>query len=164
MNARTHDGRTPLMAAAEFGATECATVLVEKGAYCLDLDAHEYLDSGFTALYWAAFRGNNQVVSLLLHAGANPRMINLLGETALETAQARGHQECVALLEAALAEPQRPRVLFKARALIDSARTIDKAFAEAQRNKSPRVAFQQAVLAAAPPYLKGRVADSVTLP
>jgi hypothetical protein len=105
------------------------------------------------------------IIRLILGAGANPTIRNNAGKTVLGLILAgHGDEAAIPLLEAAIVEPQRARTLFKARALIDGARTIDKAFPDALKTKRSRVAFTQALLAAAPPYLKGRVADGLPTP
>ena len=75
-------------------------------------------------------------------------------------ARRNNRQACIALLEAALVEPQRPRSLFKARALLDAAHDTHKARTGAQAKGHPAALQQQAAMAAAPIYLKQRVAQA----
>ena len=177
MTARNSLGRTPLMAAARVGATDCVTLLVEKSGYALDLDAWD--GHGCTALDLAGHFGQHQAVSLLLHAGADPTIRDNQGQTALQTAQAQGHQECVALFEAALAKPQRPHALFKARALLDAAHKhrqvllgndddAMRAMSEQQQQTPPprrtRAETRRRLVAAASACLKDRVQRGDPLP
>ena len=103
--ARNNLGRTPLMMAAAYGATDCVALLLEKCACALPLDLDVQDSGGLTALQWAANQEHPQIISLLLHAGADPTIKTRWREMPFGKAQARGQQECVALLETALAEP-----------------------------------------------------------
>lgn len=67
-------------------------------------------------------------------------------------------------MEAALAELQRPRVLFKARALLDARHDTRKAVQGARDKGLPPAEQQQNAVAAAPAFLKGRVEQGVGLP
>ena len=74
----------------------------ELATYYTEID---YVDSeGFTPLIWAARRGDNIAVDLLLKAGANPNIHTSLGDTALEFA-ARSSLVCVRMLLEAGANP-----------------------------------------------------------
>ena len=147
------------MVAAGQGATDCVTLVLERGAYALDLN--ETMQGDRTALHLAAYGGHHHVISLLLHAGADPTIRDNEDQTALGSAQPQGHQECVALLEAALAEPQRTCALFKARALLDTAYAVRKARVDARDKEGLRTsaAINRRPAAAAPVYLQGRVAE-----
>ena len=72
---------TPLMAAATWGKTPAAKLLIEKGAQ-LNLRNR----NGSTALLSAAFFGHPETVELLLSSGADPNVQNHRGHTALDTA------------------------------------------------------------------------------
>ena len=160
MTARTNRGRAPLMMAAMRGAADCMTLMLARVGD--EVNAQD--DDGLTALDLACHFGHHKAVSLLLHAGADPTIRDNDGQSALETAQAQGHQQCVALLQAALAEPQCPRALFKARALLDAAHATNKARTDAQTKGHPAAVQQQEAVAVAPVYLKQRVAQSEELP
>jgi ankyrin repeat protein len=72
-DARSPDGFTPLMLAAGDNHVETVKVLLERDA-TIDLELWHTNDggkSGWTALAFAAERGNSQVVLLLAEAGAN---------------------------------------------------------------------------------------------
>jgi ankyrin repeat protein len=67
VNARTADGITPLMEAAQNGSLASAVALIQNEAA---LDASD--DDGQTALMKGASHGRASMVKLLLEAGANP--------------------------------------------------------------------------------------------
>lgn len=116
-------------------------------------------------LHLAVSKGNSQIVKMLLDAGSNPLMHDAEGETARERAYATADEVCIALLEAAVAEPQRPRLLLKARALIDAPLTIETARTNARDKEGLGPAGQQEqAVAAVPLYLKQRVAQEQALP
>jgi ankyrin repeat protein len=56
---------------------------------------------GGTALHWAALKGHQAVVALLIAEGADLKALNNDGETALQVAQRAGRTEVVALLRPA---------------------------------------------------------------
>jgi uncharacterized protein len=58
-----------------------------------------------TALMMASIRGNAQLVQLLLHLGADPRLEDSKGQTALTFALKKGHADVAALLSAANPAP-----------------------------------------------------------
>jgi ankyrin repeat protein len=62
------DGMTPLMCAADRGYNGVAGFLIDCGA---DIDARD--NDGNTALDYARFQGNKELVSLLMENGATPR-------------------------------------------------------------------------------------------
>ena len=120
----------------------------------------------FTALHWAANKGQDQIVSLLLQADVNPTLRTRDGISPLDAAQAFSYHVCVALLEPAMVEPQRPRTLLKARALLDTAYAVRKARSDAHDKEGLRTeaAINRRAGAAAPVYLKQRVEEGRELP
>ena len=66
-NHRTHDGRTPLIAACLSGHTEMAALLISHGA---ELDSD--LDQTMSPLFCAAEEGHTRTTQLLLSRGADP--------------------------------------------------------------------------------------------
>ena len=161
-NAPTNGEFTPLMMAATFNSTRCVALLIDRGGAALDLNAKSIL--GCTALYAPAVVGHADIVQLLLQGGADPTIPDKRGDTALNAARRKNHQCCVLHLEAALIEPQRSRLLFKARALLDAAHATNKARTIAQTKGHPAVVQEQAAMAAAPVYLKQRVEQAQELP
>jgi hypothetical protein len=162
INARSSCGQTPLIVAAHNGATDCVKLLLARGGDALELDAVS--NAGNAAMLLAAQWGHAKTVQLLLQAGANPTIRNNSGNTPLYYAQLLVHQSCIVLLEPAMAEPQRPRSLLKARALLDAAHAIPKARTDAADKGQPPAVQQEEALATAPAYLKGRVAEGRDLP
>ena len=144
------------------GHIRCVVMLIDRGGDALDLSAKD--DGGRTALFKAAFHGHTDIAQLLVQAGADPTIPNNSGETALDAAGHCNDQLCIPLLEAALIEPQRSRLLFKARALLEAAHATHKARTDAQTKGHPAPLQQQAAIAAAPIYLKQRVAQAQELP
>ncbi len=152
------------MDAAGDGGAGCVAVLVDRGGHALELDAVEKRDGG-TALHDATLRNRPQILQLLLDAGADPTIRNTSGDTPLDLAGIFLHtRQCGALLLTAILEPQRPRYLLKACALLDAALAIPEARKDsANKGEPPAVQREQAV-AVAPAYLKRRVAKGRALP
>ena len=100
---------------------------------------------------------------LLLQAGADPSILNEEGDTPLDPAEFTS-RAARRLLRAALIEPQRTRALFRARALIDTGRTVTAAAAVLARKGLPTVLHQDIIAMAVPPHLAGRVAQAQELP
>ena len=88
---------TPLMYAAWKGQVEVVRMLVGAGAN-VDADAHS-----LTALMWACSQGHLPVVVSLLESGADPRVRNASGETALDVADDAGQDAIVECIQAWIA-------------------------------------------------------------
>lgn len=82
-NARDELGRTPLMNAARAGDLKSVQHLLKHRADP-NLATHK---ARWTALMWAARRGNPDVVTALLEAGANADLTDAKGQTALAIAK-----------------------------------------------------------------------------
>ncbi len=189
INARGERGETLLILAPPECATDCLRLLLTHGGPALDLDAQR--NDGCTALHGVAIWATPEALQMLLSAGVDPTLRNVLGETPFDMARQRQQQEvsefldeeeekewaasCVALLEAAMVEPERPRLLLRARDLIDTARTIlhiQSGGDDGQRRhqdaaplrKRTRAESHRKALAAAPAHVKGRVAWAQELP
>ena len=94
------------MRAAGCGATACVRLLVARGG-----DADAASETGATALHIAALEGHSQVVSLLLKAGANPRLFSEFdGMTPVQAARQAGLVALEAELVALGADPLPPPV------------------------------------------------------
>ena len=163
LNMKDDHGFTPLIDAAYSGATDCVKLLLARGGNALKLDAES--DRGSTALHQAACRGHSEIVLLLLLAGADPTIRNDDDRTPLNLAVSYA-RHCIALLEAALAEPQRPRFLLKARALLDVAHDRDMVCVQLAALGLPRDVGQHIgeLTFTEPAYLKGRAAKGQQLP
>jgi ankyrin repeat protein len=81
LNLRNPDGgATALIAAASFGQSETASLLIEAGA---DLEVKN--NEGSTALHTAAFLCREKIVKALLAKGADQKARNNAGSTALDS-------------------------------------------------------------------------------
>ena len=101
---------------------------------------------------------------MLLQAGADPTIPSV--STQMSPLDIARHQAegCIPLLEAAMAEPNRPRTLIKARALLDVIRlccVVEPHFAALGLPKEPK---QHIWELAGPAYLKGQLAAGQALP
>ena len=85
--------RTPLMAAAGEGHTDCVQYLLQNGAQ-LDLEDHV----GMTALHLAASLGHLEVMKRLVEAGQDVNQRDVGKRTPLMRAAERGHTDCVEYL------------------------------------------------------------------
>ncbi len=100
VNARSKQGRTPLLiAAAHDGAFEIVKLLIEKGA---DISAKDF--GGSTALLLATDANDTNTISLLLEKGADANArtglspINFAGQTPLMNAAGHGNVEAIKML------------------------------------------------------------------
>ncbi len=188
INARAEAGATLLMAAAFGSSANCLPMLLAREGPALELDAQT--NGGVTALHCTVFWGTPDCLGMLLAAGADPTLRTHEGKTPLDLAR-RVQQEAeqqgeeqkkeqaasrVALLEAAMVcEPERPRLLLRARDLLDTARTtrhIQSGGDDVQQRqadaaplrKRTRAESHRKALAAAPAFLEGWVAGGEALP
>jgi hypothetical protein len=157
INASSTYGWTVLMEATLCCASKCLKLLLDRGGHMLELDATNRQRE--TALCIAVERQSPKMVRLLVEAGADPT----IGKS-MDSAQDMWLSRCSALLKAAHAEPQRPRLLFKARRLLDAARSVTKARKDAAVKGLSAAVQQEKALAAAPAYLHGRVVEGQELP
>jgi uncharacterized protein len=128
---RNADDESPLMMAALKGHTQLARKLVAKGAdvnktgwtplhyaathghleiMSLLLENHAYIDAespnGTTPLMMAAFYGTSAAVKLLLDAGADARLKNQLGLTAIDFANKASRKDSADLIAASIRSAQ----------------------------------------------------------
>jgi ankyrin repeat protein len=90
--------------AARAGDLATVTRLLKEGR-----DVNAALGDGTTALHHAAMRGDADMVSVLLYAGANVRATTRLGGyTPLHLASQRGHEQVIELLVKSGANPNQP--------------------------------------------------------
>jgi cytohesin len=92
--------RSEIAEAAMRGDLAALTKLVEQHA-----DVNLSQADGATALHWAVFRSDRNMVDLLIRAGANPKAANREGATPLWLASVNGDAEIVARLISAGADP-----------------------------------------------------------
>jgi serine/threonine-protein phosphatase 6 regulatory ankyrin repeat subunit B len=95
-NIRDDHGSTPLMVAA-FRGHLCVVRMLVQHMGGVGLDGRNIL--GWTALYWTASRGHEEVVRYLLLAGSDPTIRDIHEMTPRAVAQQRGHSSCVAVFE-----------------------------------------------------------------
>ena len=95
-----------MITAARHGSYENVERYLKSGVHPdITYDVDEY--EGWTALQWAAYCGKHDVVRLLLEHGANPTLVNDLGQSPLNLALIRGHSQCIALLTTALVKHEK---------------------------------------------------------
>jgi hypothetical protein len=93
---RDVEGRTGLMVAAKCGSTECVKELVRLGAKC----NVRHIETGTTALHYAAGWGNSVTVDALLSLGGDPTVTSAKGFTPLDMARFHQKLQVVRLIEA----------------------------------------------------------------
>ncbi|CAN0400275.1 unnamed protein product, partial [Ectocarpus sp. 12 AP-2014] len=99
-------GRSPLMEAARQDQTGCCSVLAEAAcAQGAGLNAGNETQGRNSALHYACHEGSGGSVCELLVRGADPRLRNRDGETALQAALANGQAECADLVRDFLRRP-----------------------------------------------------------
>jgi ankyrin repeat protein len=104
VNARSNNGFTALMFAAQVGDAASARVLIDAGA-----KANEVMPkTGLTPLIIAAATGRTKVAALLLDKGADPDAIAADGFTALH--HAAKHKDAVEMVGALLRHRAKPNV------------------------------------------------------
>jgi hypothetical protein len=92
------DGPRLLMQAVAAERVEIASLLIDAGA---DVEDDSNLALGLP-LQLAAFKGNVEIVKLLIARGANPYAMGCLGQTAQEIAVTEGHEDVIEFLEKVL--------------------------------------------------------------
>jgi ankyrin repeat protein len=95
LDAKDVNGRTALMYASSGPFKETVEFLLKKGAAVNDQGKLE----GFTALMTAAAEGQLDVVRVLLVYGADPKLVDVDGDTAQSFAEQNGHTAVVDLLK-----------------------------------------------------------------
>jgi hypothetical protein len=88
------EGCTALHHACRQGHNHIVRLLLINGAI---VDADESTDAS-TPLHWAAIKNNLEGVELLLNAGADRRLLNRWGYSALDNAKSKGHYGVIAQL------------------------------------------------------------------
>ncbi len=155
------DKETPLIRAAVNSHANIVAFLLQQPAVKATINAVTHHSS--TALSFASYEGHISIVQRLLDAGADPT-IPAGRHSPLNQAISEGHHNVAALLRTAVAEPQRPRYMLKARALLDAALAVPEDRNDSADEGEPQALHQQQAIAAAPAYLKGRVAEGRELP
>jgi ankyrin repeat protein len=95
VNPGSQDGVTPLSIAVQEGRPDLVALLLAKGA-----QVNEQVQiGGVTLLHVGAYRGDLEIVSLLLQHGADKQARMTSGERPVDLAQQHGHHALIALLE-----------------------------------------------------------------
>lgn len=100
IDARNHNGMTPLMMTCCWGHADILALLLRKDAKGIKMQDHK----GKTALFWAAKKGHVNAIRVLMMSGT---LIDIdspdkTGSTPLMVASAKGHSACVRLVRALL--------------------------------------------------------------
>lgn len=94
LNARNHRGFAPLMLAVYHGQRDFCEALLRAG---VDADAPDFMDN--TLLMAAAFKGNREILDLLVAYGADLTRKNRAGMDAMDWATAFGREEAKLFLQ-----------------------------------------------------------------
>jgi ankyrin repeat protein len=84
-----------------FYAIEKSNLVYAQKVLLMNFDANLQHDNGYTALAYAAMKGNGRMVELLLRNGASPTVTTKDGDTPVELALRLGHSEVADILKAA---------------------------------------------------------------
>ena len=72
----------------------------------MNFDPNVLHENGYTALAYAAMKGNGRMVELLLRNGVDPTMVTKEGDTPVELALRLGHSEVAEIFKAARLQMQ----------------------------------------------------------
>jgi uncharacterized protein len=93
--------RSPEGIRALFYAIERNNLVYAQKVLSMNFDPNLHHDNGYTALAYAAAKGNPQMVELLVRNGASAALVTKEGDTAVELALRFGHAEVADLLKRA---------------------------------------------------------------
>ena len=93
--------RSPEGVRALFYAIEKSNLVYAQKVLEMNFDPNMLHDNGYTALAYAAMKGNGRMVELLLRNGASPTVTTKEGDTPVELALRLGHSEVADILKAA---------------------------------------------------------------
>ncbi|NCA68859.1 MAG: ankyrin repeat domain-containing protein [Sphingobacteriia bacterium] len=102
VDAVDNGGYTAMMLAASNDHVEILELLLNQGA----MVDHQESTKGWTALIWAAGKGNGRSVETLLRHGADRTLKDFGGERAADHARTAGHGDILEQLEGALDVPR----------------------------------------------------------
>ena len=100
LEAKTKE-KSPEGVRALFYAIEKGNLVYAQKVLQMNFDANLQHDNGYTALAYAAMKGNGRMVELLLRNGADPTAVTREGDTPVELALRLGHSEVADVLKAA---------------------------------------------------------------
>src|SRR5512132_4387782 len=84
-----------------FYAIEKSNLVYAQKVLQMNFDCNLHHDNGYTALAYAAMKGNGRRVALLLRNGADPTVVTKEGDTPVELALRLGHAEVADILKVA---------------------------------------------------------------
>lgn len=93
--------KSPEGVRALFYAIEKSNLVYAQKVLEMNFDANVQHDNGYTALAYAAMKGNGRMVELLLRNGASPTVTTKEGDTPVELALRLGHSEVADILKTA---------------------------------------------------------------
>jgi len=93
--------KSPEGVRALFYAIEKSNLVYAQKVLEMNFDPNLQHDNGYTALAYAAMKGNGRMVELLLRSGASPTVTTRDGDTPVELALRLGHSEVADMLKAA---------------------------------------------------------------
>jgi hypothetical protein len=93
--------KSPEGVRALFYAIEKSNLVYAQKVLQMNFDANLRHDNGYTALAYAAMKGNGRMVELLLRNGADPTVVTKEGDTPVELALRLGHSEVADILKTA---------------------------------------------------------------
>jgi hypothetical protein len=93
--------KSPEGVRALFYAIEKSNLVYAQKVLEMNFDANLQHDNGYTALAYAAMKGNGRMVELLLRNGSDPTVTTRDGDTPVELALRLGHSEVADILKAA---------------------------------------------------------------
>lgn len=98
--------KSPEGVRALFYAIEKSNLVYAQKVLQMNFDANLQHDNGYTALAYAAMKGNGRMVELLLRNGADPSAVTREGDTPVELALRLGHSEVADILKTARQQMQ----------------------------------------------------------
>ena len=93
--------KSPEGVRALFYAIEKSNLVYAQKVLQMNFDANLQHENGYTALAYAAMKGNGRMVELLLRNGADPTVVTKEGDTPVELALRLGHSEVADILKTA---------------------------------------------------------------
>ena len=93
--------KSPEGVRALFYGIEKSNLVYAQKVLQMNFDANVLHDNGYTALAYAAMKGNGRMVELLLRNGADPTVVTKEGDTPVELALRLGHSEVADILKTA---------------------------------------------------------------
>jgi len=93
--------KSPEGVRALFYAIEKSNLVYAQKVLEMNFDANLQHDNGYTALAYAAMKGNGRMVELLLRNGSDPTVTTRDGDTPVELALRLGHSEVADILKTA---------------------------------------------------------------